>query len=431
VVAVLSGCGRSAPPPQWTTAFWFWQGSSNSVQTAAPVDAIYAHAGTISRMPFLGFGRQWAVHMGLPERLPRAGEYWAVFRYDYQDVPALSIAADLTQRFAELQRQSRRQKLQFTGIQLDIDSPTRSLWEYAIFLKAVRKGMPPATRISITCLLDWFRSGTAIDGVIEQVDEFVPQFYDVAPGYKGNYAIATRVSAGRWGSVFNRYRKPFRIGIAAFGRVRLLRADGPPYTINGLSPIDAAANPAFALRTSRTEAEELVLNYDAISHTQIAYMSIKRGETVQFVLPTPEAVDSAVRSARQMGPWCGGVAFFRWPAFNETLALAPDEVLAAARGEPHQRNPVALETVDGSCAAVHCTDLYMGNLNPLSPKPVRYRVLSSTELEYFVPNEKMPIRMTSLSRIELPLPPYSGRDRMYLGRAVTAGRARFTLEPHP
>jgi hypothetical protein len=187
VVAVLSGCGRSAPPPQWTTAFWFWQGSSSSVQSAAPVDAIYVHAGTISRMPFLGLGRQWSVHVGLPERLPRAREYWAVFRYDHQDVPALSIAADLAQRFAELQIQSRRQKLQFAGIQLDIDSPTRSLWEYAIFLQAVRKGMPPDTRISITCLLDWFRSGTAIDDVIEQVDEFVPQFYDVAPGYKGNY----------------------------------------------------------------------------------------------------------------------------------------------------------------------------------------------------------------------------------------------------
>ena len=41
----------------------------------------------------------------------------------------------------------------------------------------------------------------------------------------------------------------------------------------------------------------------------------------------------------------------------------------------------------------------------------------------------MPVRMTGPSQLELSLPPYCGRGRMYLGRAVTAeSRAESTIE---
>ena len=39
---------------------------------------------------------------------------------------------------------------------------------------------------------------------------------------------------------------------------------------------------------------------------------------------------ASVAEARKMGPWCGGVLFFRWPGPNETMAASPDEVLTAA-----------------------------------------------------------------------------------------------------
>lgn len=43
--------------------------------------------------------------------------------------------------------------------------------------------------ISITALLDWFRDGTAVGEAIARIDEFVPQFYDLAaPGTSGGMA---------------------------------------------------------------------------------------------------------------------------------------------------------------------------------------------------------------------------------------------------
>lgn len=108
--------------------------------------------------------------------------------------------------------------------------------------------------------------------------------------------------------------------------------------------------------------------------------------------------------------------------------MQPSEVLIAGGFTAGaQRKPVGVHLVDGDCAAVHCVDVYLVNANPFALQPVRYTVLSSTELEYFLPEEGMPIRMSGPRRLELSLPPYCGRDRMYLGRAVTATRAEFTI----
>ena len=63
-----------------------------------------------------------------------------------------------------------------------------------------------------------------------------------------------------------------------------------------------------------------------------------------------------------------------------------------------------------------------------SPMPVRYVIRSSTELEYFLPQDNMPVKMSGPSELTLSLPPYCGRARMYLGRAVTAKRAEYTVE---
>jgi hypothetical protein len=76
-------------------------------------------------------------------------------------------------------------------------------------------------------------------------------------------------------------------------------------------------------------------------------------------------------------------------------------------------------------------DLYFYSADPFSARPLRYQIGSSTELEYFLPEKNVPVRMAGPSRIELSLPPYSARGRIYLGRAVSAHRAAFTVEEQP
>jgi hypothetical protein len=143
---------------------------------------------------------------------------------------------------------------------------------------------------------------------------------------------------------------------------------------------------------------------------------------------TPESVRSAVEAAKEMAGFASGVLFFRWTSSGESLTMAPQEVLDAAAGAPAQRKRHSVEATDGECASVHCMDLYLDSADAYSSEPLRYSVRSSIEFEYFLPGENVPVRLTGPSEITLSVPPYCGRGRMYLGRAVTAEPGTFSVE---
>ncbi len=433
----LSSCAETGdsrrPSGKWTTGFWFWPGGAVTAATGnVTVDALFFHAGTIGEIsrPYL--------QGQLPNQLPPAREYWLVFRFERQEVPDIEAAAIVVRRVAQLMEDARLRHLNVAGVQLDIDSPTSKLSQYARFLREFRKSLPENLGISITALLDWFREGTAIADVIGAVDEFVPQFYDIGrrDECSGGEAIAARIDSARWGPRFNRFGKRYRIGISTFGRGRLIASEGQPRPqylgfqwYRDLTPIEVAVHPAFSLETARNEAAELVLSYRATRASRIGYNRIERGETVQFILSTPETVRMAVEGAKQMGRYSAGVIFFRWPGVDEALVMEPSEVLrAAGAGGDVARKPPGVETIDGGCAAVHCVDVYLTNARPFVAQAVRYRIRSSTQLEYFLPEEGMPVRMSGAGELELTVPPYCGRSRMYLGRAVSSARAEFKVK---
>jgi hypothetical protein len=450
-LAFLSGCSASFPRQEraskWTTGFWFWDGgSTDSVVPGEPLDVLFVQVGSITDgepipIPFRNPANRWRVHGRLPDKLPPAREYWLVFRFERQGVPDHLVTPMIANKVSELQSAARKRQLNLVGVQLDIDSPTNALPQYASFLREVRKGLPQGFEISITALLDWFRSGTAIAEVIRETDEFVPQFYDAAEGgsRRGWHVIASSIDAARWGPVFNRFQKRFRVGVSTFGRATDVpgaaasRADRYRSAMyHDLAPIDVATNPSFQLQASRNRVHELVLNYQAVRRTRIGYQQFNPADSIQFVVSTPEAVRAAVENTRRMGGHLAGVVFFRWPSSNETLTMQPEEVLVAAglraEGGPRQDR---IDAIDGHCAAVACADLYFEGASTRSPTPLRYVVRGSRELEYFLPEKNMPVRMTGPSQLELSLPPYCARGRLYLGRAVSAHRCKFTVEQQP
>lgn len=449
---LLLGCSPSLSsrprPSGWSTGFWFWHGSAlDAERFPGPVDVLYVHAGYIRGGEDSRFirptsrERSWTAFGALPEELPAAREYWLVWRFERQGVPDLPAAPPVAREFARLAETARGLRLNVAGVQLDIDSPTAALPEYARFIQALRKELPQGTEISITALLDWFRAGTAVGRVIREADEFVPQFYDVQgrDDYGGGAAIAAPVDAARWGPAFRGFGKRFRVGISTFGRARMAEAaEGAAGRRPGaalfrdLALMDVAANSAFEMQSTRNQAGELVLSYRASRSARIGYRGFHPGDTVQFILAAPESVRAAVESVRQMGGPVAGVVFFRWPAFNESLTMQPGEALAAA-GTPaaFAETRARVHAVDGRCAAVECVDLYLQGAAPLAPKAVRYVIRASTALEYFVPEPNMPVRMTGPNRLELRVPPFGGRARFYLGRAVSVRRSEFTAEEAP
>ena len=437
----LTGCIDSAhsqpTAAKFTTGFWYWDTSSGSNWKGAPLDTLFVQVGKFSapqEEPFGGRLEGWRIYGSFPNKLPDAREYWIVYRYEQQGVPDLTAVTGLANSIIEVASSAKSNHRHVVGVQLDIDSPTASLPRYAVFLREVRKAIPREMQISITGLLDWFRAGTAIADVIKEVDEFVPQFYDLKR-QEDDVGIASTIDAVRWGPVFNRFRKRFRIGVSTFGRSRILRrvketGNGVrAYYYRDLLPLNVATNPAFQLQTSRSAAGELVLNYKATKNTRIEYNDFNTGDTMQFTLASPEAIQSATQSVRKIGGYVAGVLFFRWPNSEETLVMQPEEVLIAA-GVGSSAGPLInrIQTVNGRCAAVHCADLYLESAKILWPSAIRYRIRLSTDLEYFLPDKNVLARMTGPALIELEVPAYCGRRRIYLGRAVTSQVPDFTVE---
>lgn len=132
-----------------------------------------------------------------------------------------------------------------------------------------------------------------------------------------------------------------------------------------------------------------------------------------------------------MGGHIAGVLFFRWANGDEALALHPTEVLAAAGVRPADAPRHTVRTVSRGCAAVSCVDLYYEGAAPWSPEPLRRRVMASAPLAYFLPEKDVPVRMAGRSAIELSIPPYCARGRIYLGRAVSDRPVEFRIEELP
>jgi hypothetical protein len=428
-ILLLAACTAPTPQnkikPTWEYGFWFWQGSTAEVKSP-PIETIYVQAGSIEII-----GDQWIAEARLPMELPPARAYWAVLRMNRHRVPDPSTIPTLAKEWKELAAQ---RNIKIAGVQLDIDCPTPALREYAAYLNEVRKHLPQNWQLSITALLDWFRPNTAIARVIAEVDEFVPQFYDLHnPGsIQSGPVIAAPIDAPKWAPIFNQFGRRFKIGISTFGRSRYIPpANGPAISFLDLRPFDLGINPAFTLETAKTPANEIVLRYRAIRETEITWHHFTEGATIEFVLSTPEAIAASVAEARKMGPWCGGVLFFRWPGTRETMAAFPDEVLTAAGAAAIPANRPTLKTDDERCAAVHCATLTLTGLPSLPAKPIRYRVTSTTDLEYFLPEKNIPVRLTGPRSIELTMPAYAGRMDLQLGRAVAARPTTYTLEVLP
>ena len=196
-----------------------------------------------------------------------------------------------------------------------------------------------------------------------------------------------------------------------------------------MAPLDFAMNRAFQLQAGGNAAGELVLTYRATAKTEAGSNRFEAGDGAQFILPTQEAVQSAVENVRRMGGHLAGVLFFRWPSDGEGSALQPAEALVAAGLRAPDEGPrTRVQAVDGGCAAVHCMDLYFESFEAFAPRARRFRVHASTSLDYFLPEKRVPVRMVGHSELELTLPPYTARGRLQLGRAVSTKPAEYTLE---
>jgi hypothetical protein len=310
------------------------------------------------------------------------------------------------------------------GLQIDFDCPTASLPAYGRFLARLRSALPREAELSVTALLDWFPNPAVVDA-LAAVDEFVPQFYDLDPSASSG-GIAHAVTP-EWAARFDRVERPYRIGISTFGRIERVRGTGPASraAARDLSPFDLVARlPTVPGAAERTPAGEMVVPFAMRGPAMGALLP---GDRVEMILPTAASVHEAHGAARRFGGWCAGIVCFRWPWRGEDLVARPREVLGWIERGVDAPGAASLEARDGGCAPLHCLDLVLSPQARFAHETTRYEIVSTAPVAFVEPSAPGLLVPGDGSRLAAVVPPWSGADRIALGRVFTRATARVAL----
>ena len=423
----------------WQTGFWIWGYNSEYDNESAhnvsnsnekPLDILYVHAAEYYPNISNSFHGYW------PDKLPLANAYIAVWRLN--GLENESLVFKLVEDYKQVKKKAAKSGVNVRGIQIDYDCPTDNLFQYARFLKNLRKALPEEDILSITTLLDWFKSDTKIADVLKRVDEFAPQFYDVNDKNisKRKWDISEVVDSTKWSPIFNSYKKPYKIGIASFGRIVVknklseLRKDEIKFLYHDPLKLITCQNLIPSVREI-TPAGELIINMKKEANNNInevdclEYDSI---EEVKIVIPTAKSIRLAYDGAKAMGGYCTGVIFFRLSGEGEGLILTKEEINSAMQGKEPSSTGTAMIAKDGLCVTVSCSDLYIKLKNRFSGEPAKFMISSTGDLEYFLPNWTVQGKMKNSKTIEVYVPAYASESYLSVGRAVSMKPVSFAVK---
>lgn len=396
------GCSGSPPPssinPESVSAWWWrMEAPPQSMPPGFAYDRLYVDAGAI--IDGTGVSR-WT----LPEALPAADAYVLLFRVESAQTPPREvIPALLDALHAQIEAVKRQSTSPIWGMQIDFDCPTARLDEYAQWLAALRNALPEGCKLSITGLLTWYR-GDGVRDLLAQVDEHIPQFYDLS---SRDTKIAAPIDPAEWGLIFNTLAVPYRLGTATFGRLsKTVTENGKPhrYFLHAPAPL-LFANPQTSIQ-KETDAPS------GERHVQLTC----DGEPYHAVIPSADVLTRARDACRTMGGWCDGVVLFRHPGEGETLVLSPQEIHAATAANATQPEPWLLETQDGGCASsLRCTDVFISPPDRFATSPQTITLTTSAPLAYtmpLIPNMPLPVAAAGPESIRVTVPPYLGLARI-------------------
>jgi hypothetical protein len=198
---LLAGCDSTAEEhvdPREHHAFFLWPGVPSPSWLTQASD-VYLLAGEVRH----GSAR----HFQPLRATPRVSgpKLWLVVRVERLDW-ADAVTRHVLHTLALWEAAGNR----LEGLQIDFDSATRGLAQYATFLAGLRKRLPQRWKLSITGLMDWSAGGDAqaLRKLAGTVDEIVVQTYQgrqTIPGYERYLVTLPRLGI------------PYRIGLVSGG----------------------------------------------------------------------------------------------------------------------------------------------------------------------------------------------------------------------
>jgi hypothetical protein len=208
-VALAFALGAGAPAHAGTVraedydAFWLW-GAVKPQPALAGARTLYLLQGQVAPLSKADDEGRLVAQGGAVPHL-RQVDVWLDYR-----AHTLRWSPEVYDQILARLRRWRAAGDKVVGLQIDFDSGTRHLADYAAFLRDLRARLPPDTRLSITGLLDWSSQGdsAALDALGGVVDEVVLQTYQGRRTIPGYQAYLTRLS---------RMTIPFKLGLVEDG----------------------------------------------------------------------------------------------------------------------------------------------------------------------------------------------------------------------
>lgn len=183
-------------------AFWIW-GNIRSAPYLSKAKEIYILQGEIHYAKAEQQSVLTAQGVSVL-RIPHQ-KVWLVFRTRHLDWNEKNLALILSRM-----QQWENQGNQIQGLQIDFDSKTHNLKQYALFLQQLRQKLPKQYQLSITGLLDWtnFSDADSLNIFRQNIDELILQSYQGTTTIPNYQAYLKRVSA---------LNLPYKIGVVQHG----------------------------------------------------------------------------------------------------------------------------------------------------------------------------------------------------------------------
>ncbi len=184
-------------------SFWIW-GDIRSAPYLSQAKTLYILQGDFAyqkRQQKVIFQPQGIAAKTLPQQ-----KIWLVFRnHD------LNWSNEHFQLIIRRLNTWRNHSNQVVGVQIDFDSKTQALYQYALFLKTLRQHLPNDYQISITGLMDWtnVQDAATLSLLKENVNELVIQSYQGRHTVDNYQSYVKRIEA---------MKIPYKIGLVQHGQ---------------------------------------------------------------------------------------------------------------------------------------------------------------------------------------------------------------------
>lgn len=254
-----------------------------------------------------------------------------------ESIDSSTLANEIAASFREDSERARNDGADVSGLQLDIDFPTRLLSRYEQTLSSIRPLLLPGTELSITGLPTWMDS-PALISVLKNVDFWVPQFYggEIPKNSSQMIPIASPESITHFVNKARQIDKPFYAGLAAYSVALHYNASGALISLHGdINPAVVVSYPNLELIDQRSfSSAERRFAFRARTNDVIDGINVRAGDVLVIDLPSSETLRIASRITRKLaGRKLLGICVFRLPARDDPATLTILQVIHALNDE--------------------------------------------------------------------------------------------------